>query len=282
MIGIVFLSIFSTGALMIISMMLSRAFGSTPWDSTGGNYFFHASMITLIFAPIIWGLVWFLKKESFTYTHYPIRFNRRSRKVHFFETDGNVSSVEWDDVYFTLAQVDNVHKFWNIFGHVLDNNRSTVLKSFALSFKGTGDPEGISLMKSHWEFVRRYMEDGPEEVSEQVQYCLPISETRESFLFGVRRLLANNSGAPKLLLPFILTSMIFDIVTVPFRYFAIQTSKIPQWPARVEEESHVEVGDPYAIVGMSDGKRKAVFPGATEETRFNFSSPANRESDINS
>lgn len=56
-----------------------------------------------------WGIVscvtiWLLKKESFAYTHFPIRFNRKTRTVHVFRTDGTVLSVPWDDVFFTLGR----------------------------------------------------------------------------------------------------------------------------------------------------------------------------------
>ena len=240
---------------------------------SGWQLFFSCFHDYAYFFPIIWILIRLVKIESFATTHYPIRFNRKSRRVHFFETNGNVSSASWDEIYFTLSEVDHVHKFWNILGHILDKDRATVLKTFALSFTGTGDREGMSLMRSHWEFVRRYMEDGPEEISGQVEYCLPISETRESFLFGLRRLLANNSGVSSLLLPFVLVSMVFDIITVPFRYFAIQTSKIPKWPENIENECHIEDDDPYAIVGLPDGERKAVYPGAAAKAGVKFFPP---------
>jgi hypothetical protein len=33
-------------------------------------------------------------------------------------------------------------------------------------------------VRAHWEFVRRYMEDGPEAVSSLVKFCMPIELQR--------------------------------------------------------------------------------------------------------
>lgn len=265
--GIIMLSIFG---ISTIGLLLLRGFGIDPSFPAGDNNLLDAFILILILAPAIWGLIWFLKKESFSFTHYPIRFNRKSGQVYVFDTDGNVFFAPWNDLYFTLAQVDTVYKFWNVFGHILSADGSTVLKSFTLSVSKTGDTEGLSLLRSHWEFIRRYMEDGPEITNQQVQFCLPISERRESFMFGVHRLLANNSGVSRVLLPFILISMVFDLITMAFRYFAIRTSKIPSGPALTEEDCRVDENDPYAIVGMPDGERKAVYPKAAALAGVDF------------
>ena len=48
-------------------------------------------------------LFFFLKTDSFTYTHAPMRFNRKTRMVHVFQIKANaeVLSVPWDEIYFT-------------------------------------------------------------------------------------------------------------------------------------------------------------------------------------
>lgn len=50
------------------------------------------------------GLIWLLRKESFAYTHYPIRFNRKTRMVYVFRTNGTFLSIAWDKLFFTLAK----------------------------------------------------------------------------------------------------------------------------------------------------------------------------------
>lgn len=51
-----------------------------------------------------WGAIWLLRKESFAYTHYPIRFNRKTRTIHVFRIDGTVLSTSWDKVFFYVSK----------------------------------------------------------------------------------------------------------------------------------------------------------------------------------
>ena len=258
-------------AIVIAEMLIfGITFGSIVWMWAFNELVNYAIGVGIVLVFILTGLTYLLKKESFAYTHYPMRFNRSSRTVHVFQPNGTVLSAPWDEIFFTMGQADNVHKFWNVFGHILAEDRLTVIKTFALSVSETSGPDGITLLKSHWEFIRRYMEDGPEPILGQVEFCLPISERRESFVFGVRRMLANSSSATPIMYPVILLSMIFSLTTVPFRYFAIRTSKIPRWPAAIEQECAIPSNDPYAIYGDSRGGRCAVFPAAASAAGVMF------------
>ena len=53
---------------------------------------------------------WYLSVDFFTYTHYPVRFNRKTRKVYFFRHNGpgGVTVVPWDDkdTYFHIGRGD--------------------------------------------------------------------------------------------------------------------------------------------------------------------------------
>lgn len=172
-----------------------------------------------------------------------------------------------------MAQADPVHKFWNVFGHVLDSDGTKIINTFALSVSETGSAEGILLLQSHWEFIRRYMEDGPQSVIGQIQFCLPISEKRESLSVGIHRLLANSSTASPILLPIIWLSMLFSIIKIPFRFFSIQTSKIPKWPESIEKQNEIIKDDPYAIQGDAKAIRLAVFPDAATSANVKFEGP---------
>lgn len=101
------------------------------------------------------------------------------------------------------------------------------------------------------------MENGPEELLDQVQFCMPVAQEYEGVRVGVERIFANFSGAPVLLFwlmaPFLL---IFSL----FRVMAMRTSKIPQWPEEVEKMSYIEPGDPFAIEGDRQGHSVAVYP----------------------
>lgn len=265
LIGILFVTVFY-GALVHVT--LNRAPGEAGPDDA-----FVLIFIACLSVPVLAFALWMLLKDSFGFTHYPMRFNRRSRTVHVFRDDGSVLTVPWDNVFFTLTVTAPVQNMLNIMGHVLGKDGVTVEESFALSVSETGAPDGILLLRSHWEFVRRYMEEGPEAVTGQVQFCLPIAKERESFMVGLHRMLANSSTNSPFMWPIVIMSMAFDLLIVPFRFIAMRTSKIPAWPAEVQAQSMVTPGDPFAIEGDPKGYRRAVFPEAADAAGVRFVAP---------
>jgi hypothetical protein len=232
-----------------------------------------AGLLILLFLA---GVIWLLRKESFAYTHYPMRFNRKTRTVHVFRPDGTVLSVPWDEVFFTLAHMQQWNE-WEVRGHVLEADRMTVRESFALSYLGSmsaADAEfGCSkfsdqdFVRAHWEFIRRYMEDGPQAVAGQVQFCMPVSERREQVNVSMERTFANIAGA-NVLMYWLLFPVCLAVGLG--RIIAVRTSRIPRWPADVEASCGIESNDPYAIEGDEKGERVAVFPGAAHAAGVMF------------
>jgi len=210
--------------------------------------------------------IWLLNTDWFSWTHYPIRFNRKKRLVHVTHTDGSVTTTPWDEVYFTLGHMKQLHE-WEVRGHILEPNTATIRKTFSLSYTGPLNPNDVDLgangpsefdfVRSHWEFIRRYMEDGPEAVSSQVQFCLPLDGRRESVRIGSERIFANFASLPVLLYLLVFP---FCALVSALRVFAMRTSKVPAWPDQVEADCEIEVGDPYAITGDENGNRVAVYP----------------------
>jgi len=131
--------------------------------------------------------------------------------------------------------------FWEVLGHVLSEDGNTVLDTFPLSIRHIWDDSPGTTMYSQWEFIRRYMEEGPEKLCGQVDLVMPIDEQRESYLHGFKRLFANYLRWPVAMV--ILSPALF-IGTIG-RRIAMQTSKIPRWPAEVEAESQIDPNDPY-------------------------------------
>ncbi|QOY95473.1 hypothetical protein IM543_06315 [Massilia sp. UMI-21] len=230
-----------------------------------------------VFCLFGWGVLCLLRKESFAYTHYPMRFNRKNRKVYFFRTNGTVLAYPWEDLFFTLGTIP-ASNLWEVRAHILDADRKTVRETFALSYSGTleaaefvGNTANFfseDFVRAHWEFVRRYMEEGPQEILSQIQFCMPIDQKRENVSLGFERIFANFAGAPALLY---FAMFPFCFVVSVFRIFAIQTSKIPFWPEEVEASCAIEPDDPYAIQGAADGGRVAVYPEAALAAGVGFS-----------
>jgi hypothetical protein len=218
--------------------------------------------------PLVALASWLLCKESFAYTHYPMRFNRKTRMVHVFRTNGTVLSVPWDEIFFTLGHLPQWDE-WEVRGHVLASDSVTVREIFPLSYVGSVSAADIQhdvgkssvhdFVRAHWEFVRRYMEDGPEAVSSRVQFCMPLDGRHESGRVGMERIFANVASAP-----FLVYWMLFPLcLTVSFfRLFAMRTSRIPRWPEEIDATCRMGADDPYAIIGAADGARASEFPSA--------------------
>ena len=266
------------GTLGTISLSwLLEAVGGTSEDSA--YWLANSAGMAVLGACIGWCAVWLLRKESFALTHYPIRFNRKTRMVHVFRTDGTVLSVPWDEVFFTLEHMVQWNEF-EVRGHVLEPDKVTVRESFALSYLGSlshmdADPNctefsSQDFVRANWEFVRRYMEDGPQAVAGQVQFCMPVATRRESVMVSAQRVFANIAGAP---LPLFLMLFPFCAVISLFRLIAMRTSKVPQWPKEIDAVCAIEPNDPYAIEGNAGGDRAAVFPEAALAAGVGFVAP---------
>lgn len=192
----------------------------------------------LVFLPLIIYSIWLALRETFTYTHYPIRLNRKTRMVYVFRRDGTILSVPWDDLFFTLNKAT---RDWNVRGHVLDVDGVTVKETFA--FPMYDDLKSELLL--YWEFVRRYMEDGPAKLigsgDGQVNICHPIADRKESFGWSMHLIYSHFAPVPIMLWIF---SPFLTLVGLA-RYLAHLTCDVPEWPKRINDSCVIEPGDPY-------------------------------------
>jgi len=266
-------AIMLTVIVMFTIFFSAMLYVSLTWDSNtagGDDDIFILVVIGVFLAPLFIAAGWALRKEMFAYTHYPIRFNRVTRTVNVFRTDGTILSIPWDAIFFTMAPVDQIYKFWNILGHVLEEDRLTIKESFALSITSDGSADGIEVMRSHWEFVRRYMEEGASSVNSQVQFCMPINRHRETIRFAMHRLLGNSTGGGARYTSLSLFNIFFNALIIPFRFIAIHSSKIPNWTPKIEMESEISIDDPYAIFGSKNGERVSLFPRSADAASVRF------------
>jgi hypothetical protein len=227
----------TTGCILLLTMMgcalLSlayiTAFVNKDWESWVFLLF-----ACLGYSPLVWLFTKSIRKEI-NYTHYPIRLNRKTRKVHVFRQDGTVLTTPWDKLFIT--QVPVTGRDWEFQCHVLAPDGITILETFGLPALGYGEA-GREQCKGYWEFIRRYMEEGPARVYDEISGCLPIKQQRETFKFIYHRL-AYSVGSYN---PMILGYYGFY---GPGRWLAMRYSKIPQWPADIEAQCPVEANDPY-------------------------------------
>jgi hypothetical protein len=199
-----------------------------------------ALVILLVISTPYWLLMaWLLLKESFRRTHFPIRFNHRNGMVYVFKPNGAALKAKWRDLFFTLGRCERMAgaQNWDIRGHVLDKDGETVLETFAVP----GDDTAISQINHGWEFFRRYMEDGPAAVHQDVLWCHDIAERREAYKAGLTTLFFSFNGHPIAQAFF---SPIFFAASLG-RWFAMRTSKIPVWPEDVEAHCKFDQNDPF-------------------------------------
>jgi len=258
---------FSYGAVTMCFETGPTSWGNMSRDEKSEQVAFSCAIFLISLPPILVG-IWGLRKESFTYTHLPIRFNFKTQMVHVFRANGTALSIPWNEIFFTLGHLP-VTSDWEVRGHILEPDNITIRESFALSYAGSISPADVSapvdhvssadFVRAHWEFIRRYMEEGPQSVSNQVQFCMPIDKRKESVRISLERTFANISGAPILIFLMLIP---YCLIVFFFRLIAVRTSKIPVWPDDIEASSKVEPGDPFAIEGTPKGDRMALFPDA--------------------
>lgn len=213
----------------------STIYNKPEYNGTSDYVFF--SFVSL---PILGVCLFGIFKESFIWTHFPIRFNRERKLVHVFHVNGKVKTYEWDKVFFTIKSIYIGYegRKWYLCAHILAEDSSTILDTFIVSMYASKE----IYVKRFWEYVRRYMEekDGVKEVADISGWFLPIAKRRESFGFGLRTLMLR-WGSWFLIIPF----SPFIFIQAIARWFSMCTSKIPHWPVEVEEQCVIADNDPY-------------------------------------
>ena len=227
--------------LMTASIVRRLSSGSTL--TTPAEDIWFLAFLTLICVPPIIFLIFADLQESFTYTYFPIRLNRKLGKVFVFRPgrpNRPILVADWDKLFITLGacQVGLIPgQSWDIRAHVLAEDGKTVIDTFAFSWF-TMSQENL---RCHWEFLRRYMAEGAQAIVDDVQVCMPIAERRESLKFSFQRFHANFNGSQGvwiLLFPLWLASILG-------RWVAGLTCRVPRWPEDIQAACRVDANDPW-------------------------------------
>ena len=229
------------------------------------------SMAAIIF--IIYFILSMLSKETFTYTHFPIRLNRKTRMAHIFRKNGTILNVSWDKLIFTIGRTsrrrygiqqtyiasncmdasDSVQdiKIWG--GGTPSPTRGRIIReTFVLGGYLTAD---LGKTLSLWEFFRRYMEEGPEAVTKDIPiYCLPIDKHKESFDLGLTMIRFSQWSSSGFLVELFSIFLFFEALA---RWVAMMTCRIPIWPKEVEDACTIEPDDPFMRDGSTNSHRQS-------------------------
>jgi len=236
-ISVTIILIFAWFGLACLHLSVSRWFDLSPDDK-------QKEILMLLFVVslslFVIALTWFMmfRYEFNRFTHYPIRFNRKNRMVYVTRLDGTVMAESWDKLFFGLADLEQTEPgFCDIRGHRLAEDGRTVLETFAIPIYGHMDDKNLYCL---WEFIRRYMQEGPQAFMDDLEIIMDVSDRRETLWNGYCRLATEDATKG------------LDIVFFPVnfwyaigRWIAMHTSKIPVWPAEVEAECQIDPDDPY-------------------------------------
>ncbi|CAG9268839.1 DUF6708 domain-containing protein [Burkholderia cepacia] len=230
--------IFSLFELPIISFLAIPFYGFLKYEITL-PLVLASLLIFLLFVPLsIWvGYQW--KQDMLGYAYKPIRLVRSTRTVHVFQHagPGGTWSLDWDKLVFCLKKSG---LNWGVLGYLPDENGQAT-HAFYLGNVMPVHPSGMRAdepLLAHWEYFRRYMEEGPASVPAP-DYLLPIENRREPFLYGVYRLW-------QMFGPFAVLFAPITTLAGLFRWVAMRMSRLPRWPAEVVAQCQVSPDDATA------------------------------------
>jgi hypothetical protein len=225
-----------TPILLASSAFLGLIFFEWFFDLNKYDHSFSSVLIfASLFLPVILWCAYVIKKENFQYTHYPIRFNRKTRKVYVFRQNGTVMTEDWDKLFFSMCKC-RWKNIWEIRGYRMGGPYDMIVEAFGLPIHSE-KPDDLQLY-SLWEFIRRYMEEGPAELVDMVGFVVVTPERRESFRFGLEILKTQFSSLYWLIYPLVL----YDALG---RWVAMRTGKIPKWPNEIEAQCKIDPNDQY-------------------------------------
>ena len=233
-------SIFSIFALAWLAYGILSTFQENVFESL---FLLTISFLILGAVPVFFWII-YLGKDLLQYTHYPVRFNRKTRKVYVFRHDGPDGTVTlpWGDpsVYFHIGQGEQSRHLRDLRCHVLDRNRQ-VQQTFTVGH--FWDHE--NRVREEWELIRRYMEDGPDKCFDHPADRMIALSTRmtwrNSWLMVC--LMMGTSLYPlrwNLLFP------IYGGLTLS-RWLTMKSCRAPVFPPEVEAACAIEPGDPYVL-----------------------------------
>jgi len=184
---------------------------------------------------ILWRAI--LSKDSFTSTWYPIRFNRKTRMVHFYMgREESVVSVPWNEGFFHVGKGLRETFLNDVRCHVMDGD--VVKQTFAIG--QYYDDERV--IRALWEFIRRYMEDGPDAMdlpAHRRYISLSMAPTFKNSYTAVM----TSIGVGLLPLRFVLMPLLFPLVVC--RWLVMRSCSPPTWPEDIENESRIDADDPH-------------------------------------
>lgn len=198
--------------------------------------------VTISGLRMFWGF--HLRKDIFQYTHYPVRFNRITRKIYFFRHNGpgGVVVVPWGSpfAFFHIGRGGQDPNLRDLRCHLLDRNRQ-VQQTFTIGHFWDHDQD----IREEWALICRYMQEGPETCFDDPLDRVITLSTLPTFRnhWMLVCLMMGTNLFPfrhNLLFPF------YGALTLS-RWLTFKTCKAPVFPPEIEAECAIAPDDPYAL-----------------------------------
>ncbi|MBU3009749.1 DUF6708 domain-containing protein [Cobetia amphilecti] len=236
-VGLLVIAVLIGGAGLIYYLLNMKINNVNPWLFYGAP-----GAIALLLLAFTW-FSWRYQfgKDIFTYTRYPIRFNRKNRMVYIFcGGKEKVKAVSWDDVFWHIGRGYQNKFLIDLRGHIIDSNE--VKYTFSVGhYSDDSQPEKILAL---WEFIVRYMDNSPEEVFEDpLDRCIDYSKSRSLKNCYI-------SAFSSMWLPaiyfrhwiFMIFYPIVYILTIG-RWLTLKSCKEPVWPDYINEQCQIAEND---------------------------------------
>ncbi|WP_176059009.1 DUF6708 domain-containing protein [Paraburkholderia sp. BCC1876] len=188
-----------------------------------------------------------LLRDCFNYRHNAVRFNRQTRMVYAFRHNGpgGVIAVSWDKAFFYPHRLPSnglaggAPTLMRCF--VLDDAGTKIVNTFSFGARTVnGADESTPIGKqvlyqvqANFEFIRRYMEQGPGALPKVERYLPRGPSLRASmsvWFYGIGAV--GSANGVMRLLTILLSGPIFLLSIL--HYIAQLTSREPVWPTDVE------------------------------------------------
>lgn len=239
-----FLVFLVVGAMLLLYiLLLTDQQAATIWSQ---NPLIALTMLVVLPILSYWAYVEVrqeYKQTMFRWTHLPIRFNRKKRKVHFYERDGSVRSVDWDRAGFKLSISQGGPKTAKRTRLVCEVTTGGKTSIYCVTHDYLDTANCVVL--SYWEFLRRYMEhDDIRSLYRRLDYCVDVVDKK-----------------PDLACMWAYTNHFFErwwwifrwmplaalLFTWPGRFYVFRQSRLPVWPEYIEKQCAIDPHDPYLI-----------------------------------
>lgn len=244
---------FFIGATLLTTMFAYFSVGLLDKLADKGIYFIIFIVLFLISSLFLFFCYKVLRLELFSYRYFPLRFNRKTGKVHVLQAAGKVETFDWANLKIDMLKPRNNVCYVRCCEVDKEDN---VKQTFSLPYTTLS----LEDLVSHFEFVSRYMKakttEDIEEVAETIRYIYPLHHRRSTIkeLFERAELeshytFQNMEKPEESLVKNTIYYLSTPLIMIRFigRIISGLTSKQPKFSTEIEAESVIDPNDKFDL-----------------------------------